>query len=533
MRAATAGGEGQRVRPLRRQLARNVLFSGGANLWAMVVSLISLPLMLHGLGAVGFGLWALLETFSAGRGWLSLADLGTRVATAAEVARHRSLGDTAGASRAMASALCLLGATGAGCGGALACLGPRWLPGLFGAPAGLRSAMVIAIVALGARVPLEMLSEGTFASLEGLQRIDLARCVDAVQRTLMSAAAASAALLTASLAVVGLASLAATGLGLIVAVAVLWSAQALVPPSWAMVQAIFSFGWVVGGSRAFTVVHRNMDRCIVGVVLGPAPVSLVEIATQVQNGVEALLSAAEAPVVPAAAWLAARSSLSTLRELFLRGTKYAVLVAVPLAAGGALLARPLVEAWVGPRYGAAESLIPLAMAYMVMVAPIRLGSLMLSAVGRARDVLKPFALATVVNLAASILLVRAMGVAGTFVGTLIGTAFFVVPLARMAPEEVGATYRDLIRTSVWPAAMPTAILALILLAMPLFGLSGKALLAAGVIGGGAVYCTMVLLVALGRAERRDLWSLVRRTPPLSDRRVMSPSDPGASSPLAE
>ena len=329
---------------------------------------------------------------------------------------------------------------------------------------------------------------------------------------MVTAAAAAAALLTSNLGVVGEASLATTILGLLVALALLVHQQRLEPPSWAALRTVFGFGWVVGGSRIFSVVHHNMDRLIVGVILGPALVSLVEIATQVQNGVDAVLSAAEAPGVPAAAWLAARSSVAQLRELLFRGTKYAVLVSMPLIVGAALLAHPLVSTWVGSRYSAADNLIPLAMAFMLMMAPVRVGSLMLTAVGRARDVLRPFALATVINLTASVLLVIVMGVAGTFIGTLIGTAVLVVPLARMASREVGSTYRDLIRTSILPAVLPAALLAAVLLLLPVLGLEGRALLVTGAVGGGALYCATAVLVSLSPAERRDLWSMVRRLP---------------------
>jgi O-antigen/teichoic acid export membrane protein len=152
------------------------------------------------------------------------------------------------------------------------------------------------------------------------------------------------------------------------------------------------------------------------------------------------------------------------------------------------------------------------MAFMLMMAPVRVGSLMLTAVGRARDVLRPFALATVINLTASVLLVIVMGVAGTFIGTLIGTAVLVVPLARMASREVGSTYRDLIRTSILPAVLPAALLAAVLLLLPVLGLEGRALLVTGAVGGGALYCATAVLVSLSPAERRDLWSMVRRLP---------------------
>src|SRR5438132_12304704 len=100
-----------------------------------------------------------------------------------------------------------------------------------------------------------------------------------------------------------------------------------------------------------------MDRLIVGAVIGPSAVSLVEIATQVQNGADAILSATSYAVIPSAAWLRARDDQDTLRELLVTGTKYSLLVTLPAVVLAAILARPLVDFWVGPRYHDVPGLI--------------------------------------------------------------------------------------------------------------------------------------------------------------------------------
>lgn len=490
---------------MRHGLARNVLFSGAGNVWAMVVTLVALPVMLHGLGAVGFGTWALLETFSAGRGWLSIADLGFSTATRAEVSRRQSLEDPAGVSRTMTSALVLLAAMGAVCGAAVAGIGPSVLPGIFHTPGALHAQLVVAILALGVRVPFEMVSEGTFASLEGLQRIDLARVADACQRTMLIAGAAAAAVTTSNLAVVEEVSLAATVLGIGLALGLLMKHQSLrVAPAWSEVRHLLHFGLAVGGTNIFSVVHRNMDRLIVGVILGPAPVSLVEIATQVQNGADAVLAATASPVVPAAAWFDARHSSEQLRRLLYRGTKYVVLATIPFIIGAALLAGPLVNAWVSPHYSRAGILIPLAMIYMLMVAPLQVGSLILTGVGRARDVLRPFAVATVVNLGASIVLVLLIGVAGAFVGTLVGTGILIVPLTRSVLHEVGGVARELVVRSLAPALVPSLLLVATLVIVLLVGWAAIPTLVIGALAGGCVYCAAALRWSLQSEERREL-----------------------------
>jgi O-antigen/teichoic acid export membrane protein len=64
--------------------------------------------------------------------------------------------------------------------------------------------------------------------------------------------------------------------------------------------------------RPLGVLHRTIDRVVVGSVLGPSAVALVEIATQMMNGADAILSAMSYAVLPSAAWLRARGDRATL-----------------------------------------------------------------------------------------------------------------------------------------------------------------------------------------------------------------------------
>src|SRR5437870_3209121 len=109
----------------------NTAAIGAGNVWAMVVALVSLPLLLCGLGPVAFGTWVLLQTFSATSGWLSLADLGVGTATTRAVAEQGSRGDATGVRRMVGGGLTAFLALGAVITGGLAVLGPHFLPGLF------------------------------------------------------------------------------------------------------------------------------------------------------------------------------------------------------------------------------------------------------------------------------------------------------------------------------------------------------------------------------------------------------------------
>ena len=142
----------------RRQVLLNTASSGAANVWAMIVALVSLPALLAGLGTEGFGAWALLQTFSATNGWLSLADLGVVVATIRESSGRASEDDLDGVRSIASSSLALSAGMGVIAAGLLAAIGPWLLPALFDTDAALshelRLGVVILAVGMSVLVPL-------------------------------------------------------------------------------------------------------------------------------------------------------------------------------------------------------------------------------------------------------------------------------------------------------------------------------------------------------------------------------------------
>src|SRR4051812_33865443 len=138
-------------RPFRRQLITNTVASGMSNGWAMVAGLVSVPLLLSGLGREAFGVWALVMTFSATNGWLSLADLGAVVATTRRVAASMAVEDRRAARRTIGAGLTVAGVTSAG-GAALLALSSTFLPALFHTPAALVTPFRQALLLMSAQV---------------------------------------------------------------------------------------------------------------------------------------------------------------------------------------------------------------------------------------------------------------------------------------------------------------------------------------------------------------------------------------------
>jgi O-antigen/teichoic acid export membrane protein len=254
-----------------------------------------------------------------------------------------------------------------------------------------------------------------------------------------------------------------------------------------------------------------MDRLIVGAVLGPSAVALVEIATQIQNGADAVLSASSYVVIPSASWLRARGDAGTLRELLETGTKYSLLATLPVVALSAVLSGPLIKLWVGAQYHQdAPGLAVVALLYIAMTAPLQVGSNLLIGTGKAGAVLRAAAIAVVVNLVASLILVHHIGVVGVFVGTLIGTAFLIPPLGRSMLREVDASAGEFIRRAVLPTIFPVLALLAATGVFVVANLGDIVTVVAGGLAGLGVYVLCVTRFAMKKGELGELRDTVFR-----------------------
>lgn len=482
------------AQPLRRRVLVNTAATGLGNGWAMVVAFVQLPILLGGLGPAAFGTWVLLLTFSATTGWVALADLGLSVSTTRSVAERLAVDDRRGMSVAATSGLALLVSSGVACAVLLATVGRRVLPVVFDTPPGLQDDLQFAIVAFSVQIVADLATGACTSGLEGLQRVDLSRSVDAARRTAVALATCTVALAGGGLRGVALASMVASILGALVAVVVLrWQ----LPARWhrpqvAAARELLRYGRSIAVLRPYSAITRTMDRLLVGIIVGPSAVALVEIATQIQNGVEAVLSASSYAVTPSASWLHARDDRGTLRDLLVTGTRYSMLATLPLAVGGAVLAGPFVHLWVGSEYAAAATMAALGLGYIAVSAPVQVGSNLLLGTGRAGPVVRAAGLAVAVNLVASIVLVRLIGPNGAFIGSILGALALAVPLARGFLTVVDTTWAEFRDAALRPALLPSAALGLVALTVVAAPLGDVATLLLGGGLGAAAYLAVAM-----------------------------------------
>lgn len=256
------------------------------------------------------------------------------------------------------------------------------------------------------------------------------------------------------------------------------------------------------------------SRVILGAYRTPASVGVFEGPLRAHNLLYALGGALAVPVVPTASRYVAAGDERRLRELVLRGSRYTLALFVPLCVTLMVLAEPILDVWLGDRYGEGAAALTILVSYWLLYGALVVTPGFLVGAGRARSAGLIVASAAALNLALTLVLTPELGVEGPALGTAV-PFFLVFPLMlRVGLEASGASLGELARRAWLPAYGLGAALAAALVALRL-GFEPRALPAvagiavAGVLGYWAAFYALVL----SRDERALVRGLVSRSGP--------------------
>jgi O-antigen/teichoic acid export membrane protein len=403
------------------KLLRNTLANGVGSVIGIAVGLVLTPFLIHRLGLVAYGVWALALTLTFAGGYASLSELGIEGATVRYVAEAsadddlRALNSTVSTSLAVFCVVALVLAPTA-----VALAHP--LVQLFGVPPHLRGAATTCFALVGAQLAFELPARAFVAVLEGTQQFIVYQSVELGRALLQAALYVIVVLQGWGIAGLG-GALAASSLAALVAYWILaHRAVAGLRASpfrarRAELNRLVRFGGGVFSLRLVSTVYNQMDRAIVGIALGPRSVGLYEIANKINLSAATIASVSVSAVVPAAASL--RREAALLRDMFVRGSCYATAASLPFAVAAFVFAKPLLLSWIGPSAAPAVTAARLFVAYEAMQVVNNVGSTMLYGLGRIRFPLIVNIAATLLNLVLSIALVQPLGFSGVIVGTLL------------------------------------------------------------------------------------------------------------------
>ena len=471
------------------------------------------PVLVAGLGKEAFGIWAIVTSLAVYR---DLLQFGFQTATPKYVAEFSALRDHDRLRGSIGTAFWFLAGSGlvALVGGlALAVV----FPDLFGVSDDLRTASQILVVVMVIDFAVGLPCAAFSGTLMGLQRFDLMNTTLVVNVIVQAAGMTIVILLGGGLVPLGIVS---TSVSLATQAWRYVLARRLVPglsvsPRRADRDLMRPFVglsiWYGIEDMAYIVVTR-IDTIVVGLVLGAGSAGVYTVGQRLALALAQITQPVSGLFFPHSSELAAQGDTAGLRATLLTGTRLLLGVVAPLALTLAILAGPIIEAWVGAGFdGGAPVTVFLCAAVTVWVL-IDTGVTMLLGTGRARFPALSRVSEAVLNLGLSVLLANLIGLKGVALATLLaaGSLNLIVLLpyiCRQFEIRLWDFARPLLAAHAPPVAAALAVGWLVTRSDP----TGVLAIIGAAVAIVAVYLAVFAFSGLDRQERGWLLARVRRT----------------------
>lgn len=192
-------------------------------------------------------------------------------------------------------------------------------------------------------------------------------------------------------------------------------------------------------------------RLVLGWVRSPQTVGLYEGPIRAHNLIRALNGAVTVTVLPTAVGYRRDDDERRLAELLVRGCRYALAGIVPIAIAGAVLAGPILAAWLGPDYAVAGTAMAIMLCHWLLNGVLGVTTAMLVALGAARDLARWAMGLGAGTVLLALALIPPLGLDGAALAT-------AIPYVALWPYMIRATLRlvpvplgELLRRAYLPA----------------------------------------------------------------------------------
>ena len=157
----------------------------------------------------------------------------------------------------------------------------------------------------------------------------------------------------------------------------------------------------------------GFQRVILGAFGSARTVGLYEGPVRAHNLIYSLGGALSVPVVPTASRYAATGDRERLRQLTLRGTRYTLALFVPLCVTLMALAEPILDVWLGDRYGGGATALTILVSYWLLYGGLVVTPGFLVGAGAARYAARIYILVAALNLVLALALTPVARAGGT------------------------------------------------------------------------------------------------------------------------
>jgi len=418
------------------QTIRNATTNLGRTGISTITNLLLTPLIIHHLGVEAFGIWALCLAVA---GYFNLLDLGITSAAARYISHYRALEDWDELNKTISTSLTFY--SGAAIISVLLALAVSLsAPHLVNVTPSQLPALRGVIVVMGFVAGLGFLTALPIQCVLAAQRWDSLNVCGTVVQALSAVASLVAVVLGAkvyALAIIMLVGGVANGLaGYLLCRRYL--PQARFRPKWDRVAAVITM--------SNRVIYFS-DNAVIAGMLSVEAVAAYAVAMKVVELMKSLVNAGSCVLGTVASEQSALGNTDTLRHLWIEGSKWSLVITLPMCLLFVLLGRGLLGAWIGQvPAGSVAVLACLAIAHVVDLSQMATYQILVNS-GHHRFLARVLTVEAVANLGLSVLLIRYYGVFGVALGTAIPIVVrsgIVLPvyMSKLTGVSLGSYWRE-------------------------------------------------------------------------------------------
>lgn len=214
-----------------------------------------------------------------------------------------------------------------------------------------------------------------------------------------------------------------------------------------------------------SLMREQTDRLVLGVMLGAVAVAVYELGAKFSLMFSQLLSLGISAVLPVVSNLEAQKDEARIRQLYVRGSRYLALLLIPIGVLLILMADTILIAWLGNPEPEAALILRLLIGAQIFLPLYALSDSILIAQKRFGFWIKIAIAISLLNLLASIILVKNFGIAGAAAGTLLAnliefpifSGYILKTIGLKAGEWLKSTLIPAVATLVLPFAIASAL----------------------------------------------------------------------------
>jgi O-antigen/teichoic acid export membrane protein len=445
--------------PLVQKILRNTFSSVGRFALLALLAFLVTPYVLHQLGPVQFGVWALTGVFIT---IIRLADFGIARALVKFVAEWNARRQPVRINESVNTALLLLIALGLIV--CLLCLGLQgWLiERVFRLPEALWPEARFIFTTIIVVAALELILGVFQALLDGLQRMDVNNGLAMLNQSL--SAVATVIVLVAGY---GLRGLAMRSLFITMFIGTLYllvirhmQPDLVIHPRYFRLErarALFGFGMNFQVMNLVVLVIEPLNKILLSRFLSLEFVTYYEIANRLLSPLISLFQALAKALYPAASELGATHRHEVMAALHRRSVRYLAFVAWPIYSLVILLAEPLITLWIGPGYTASATALQLLAAAWLVSALATPAALIVQGIGMPHLAMLTSVVTGTVSVIGSLALVTIVGFYGLIGVNALGVAGGAILMLWLFHRVVAIPQSEVFRP-IFTRALPWIII---------------------------------------------------------------------------